>query len=336
MHQDFDDFEIIIVSDASTGKDEKGRSAKKIARICQKEGNRWRKEHGFQNVKINFITHKENRGLIEVRRTLMYESSGFYMTQVDSDDEMAEGALKALFDSSGYDLHTGGSNEGLDIIHGTSTAGVFDEQGNFTPAQLNRYGRIYYGKLEGHDIFRKWIMESKITANTWGKLIKREHWQSAYEKIPYTECNMADDFLLFFFLAQEVKTYLGIEAKVYRYRVSSGMTSTRKIDTLHKWKMICSTASVFSVISTWISENEGVLSEDEVDNIRGRTTFYLGNNLMQMHNTVVPELKDAARKMLCEYWGESFVEKIEQAVLKELAEKEKTVPSANPQDSTVV
>ena len=64
---------------------------------------------------------------------------------------------------------------------------------------------------------------------------------------------------------------------------------------LHKWKMICSAASVFSVISTWIKENP-VLSEEETDRIRYMTRFYLANNI---------------RQLLCDYWGQHFVETIE-------------------------
>jgi hypothetical protein len=30
-----------------------------------------------------------------------------------------------------------------------------------------------------------------------------------------------------------------------------------------------------------------------------------------MKETVVPELQEQARKMLCEYWGEHFVETVE-------------------------
>ncbi|MCR4822340.1 MAG: glycosyltransferase family 2 protein [Treponema sp.] len=307
FRQDFPSFEVVIVSDASQGRDKKGRAAKKIVRLMQKESNAWRKEHKLPLVKLNFIANKENRGLIEVRRTLMYQSKGFYMTQVDSDDEMAEGALSTLYSASGHSEE----NSGLDIIHGTSTAGTFDENGNFTPSEANRYGKILYEKIEGKGILRKWIIDGAFTANTWGKLIKRELWKKAYENIPYTECNMADDFLLFFFIGQYASSYEGIKSKVYLYRDNTGMTSKRTIDSLRKWKMICSTASVFSVISTWISENPGFLKDDELESIRARTRIYLINNIKQMRERVVPELMEAAREMLCDYWGKSFVEKME-------------------------
>lgn len=301
--QDFADFEIVIVSDASCGRDSEGRPAKKIAKLAQKESDLWRKKNALPAVKIRFIEHHENRGLIEVRRTLCYEARGEYITQCDSDDELEAGALTALYEVA--------MQHKVDIVHGTSTAGTFGADGSFTPTRENRYGKISYDQFEGHEVFRQWLLNGAFTANTWGKLIRRELWVRAYENIPYTECNMADDLLVFFFLAQYAQSYLGIENKIYRYRVNTGMSSRRKIDTLHKWKMICSTASVFTVISTWISEHSDVLKADEIESIRRRTSKYLDNNILQLREAVIPELQEKAHAMLCDYWGAGFVEKVE-------------------------
>ena len=312
--QDFSDFEVVVVSDASHGRDEKGRSGKKIVKLAQKECDRLRKEKNLPPVPFRFIEHKENRGLIEVRRTLCYEARGIYMTQLDSDDELAEGALSALYRAATE------NGESFDIVHGTSRAGRFDEEGNFTPSKENRYGTIYYGQITGREIFRHWLLKKEFTANTWGKLIKRQLWQKAYENIPYTECNMADDILLFFFLAQYAESYKGIHDNVYRYRMNSGMSSGRRIDSLNKWKMICTTASVFTVLSQWAEQkcepdNSSPalppLLPDEIYAVRQMTSFYLCNNIKQLREAVLPELQADARAMLCEYWGQSFVEKME-------------------------
>ena len=74
--------------------------------------------------------------------------------------------------------------------------------------------------------------------------------------------------------------------------------------------MVCSTSSVFTIISQWIESHK--IEDDEVEKIRAMTRYYLANNLKQMKETVIPELQAEARAMLCEYWGESFVEKAEQ------------------------
>lgn len=302
--QEFPTFEILIVSDASQGRDSQGRSAKKIVRAMEKESRLLRKAMGQPAVDLRFIEHSENRGLVEARRTSVYEAKGKYILQCDSDDQLAPGALSALWSA-------GGTQPFYDIIHGSSTAGTFDSLNNFTPSKQNRYNAIHLGKLEGRSIFESWLLGREISSNTWGKLIKREVFLEAFDSIPYTECNMAEDFLLFFFISQNAKTYIGIENQCYRYQDNTGMTSTRKIDNLQKWKMVCSAASVFTIISQWLQENPGRLTPAEVESIKGRTVFYLKNNLKQMKETVISDLLPQARQLLCDYWGQNFVEKIE-------------------------
>lgn len=326
--QDTDDFEVVIVNDASNGKDDQGHKAKKIVAMAQKEAVKKRMLAGQKAVAVKYVEHSENRGLVEARRTLLYESRGRYITMLDSDDVMEEGALRAFIENL----------PGHDIVHGTSTAGTFDSDGNFTPAKENRYGAIHYGPLQGRDIFHTWLVKEEFTANTWGKLIKRELFEKAYENIPYTECNLGEDLLLFFFISRYAKSYIGIKDKVVKYRINSGMTSKRQITSLKQWKMIGSTSSVFNILSTWIKEAAGAESQaqsqspetqsaeapqseapllpEEIDYIRKLTVYYLENNIHQLREAVVPELQEQAHKMLCEYWGESFVNRVEEALQK--------------------
>ena len=98
--QDFDNFEIVVASDASRGKDARGRNAKKIVKAVQKECDKARKSQGRPRVAFKFVEHSENRGLIEVRRSLCHEASGLYITQLDSDDELEAGALRALWSAA--------------------------------------------------------------------------------------------------------------------------------------------------------------------------------------------------------------------------------------------
>lgn len=310
--QNFDSFEILVVSDASVGRDEKNKSAKKIVKQAQKDCKLYRKKTGLTPIKIHFFEHCENRGLIEARRTLVYEAHGIYITQLDSDDELADDALKSLFEASQYDIQN--EHSGLDIIHGTSISGSFNTDGIFVSSKENRYGKIVYEKITGRDIFHRWLIGQELTSNTWGKLIKKEIFLQSYDSIPYTQCNMAEDVLLFFFISQYAKSYVGIKNEVYHYRINIGMTSTRKIGTLQKWKMICSTASVFTIISEWIKENENALLPEEIDKLRFMARSYLANNLKQMHEVVIPELQPAARELLCDYWGSDFVETMENAL----------------------
>ena len=313
--QAFDSFEVVVVSDASDGRDERGRDAKKIVNVTQKECNRLRKKHGLGKVEVRFVQNRENRGLVEVRRNAVYVARGFYITQVDSDDMLEPGALEAMYKASQTlpEERIGAYGPGYDIVHGTSTAGTFGQDGSFTPSEYNRYGMIFYGSIFGHDIFTKFLEGKTFTSNTWGKLIKRQIYMDAYENIPYTQCNLGEDFLHFFFIGLYAQSYVGIKDKVYRYRVDSGMSNQQKITTLEKWQMICSTASIFSVLSQTLPQ-QPLLSEDEVALVRQFAIRYLGNNILTLRNTVVPELQPQARALLCEYWGQDFVEQVENMV----------------------
>lgn len=306
--QDFDSFEIVVVSDASDGKDKNGRSAKKIVHELEKEGNKNRKAQGLSAVKVIFEEHHENRGVLEVRRTMAYEASGEYIFSLDSDDELVPETLSLLWKNV-----KAADGAERDIVHGTFVSGWYDTEGKFNPLEHSKCGAIFYGEVLGHEVFSKWI-EGKISGNVCGKLIRRELFIQAFENIPYTECNMADDYLIFFFIAQLAKSYIGLPEKIYRYRITSGMSSARKIDTLRKWQLVCSASSVFAVISTWIDEKKQTgdlqISEEEILKIREMAGHYLLNNLVQMKETVIPELKDEAYKMLCEYWGKDAVERI--------------------------
>ena len=306
--QDFDDFEVIVVSDASKGKDSKGRGAKKIVNAAQKEYNRRRKAQGLRKVNVHFIEHRENRGLVEVRRTLAYASKGLYITQVDSDDLLEKGALAVMYAAT---RSSDGVENFYDIVHGTSVAGTFADDGSFVPAQENRYGKIFYGTLSGHQIFNSHFIGKAFSSNTWGKLIKRELYLQAYDNITYTRCNLGEDLLLIFFISLFAKSYIGIKDKVYLYRINTGMTGRTAIDSLDRWEMMCSVSSVFTVISQWLQENKTAITPEETQELRNLTIRYLGNNIMSLRNAVVPELKPQAYQLLCDYWGQDFVESTE-------------------------
>lgn len=301
--QDFDSFEIVIVSDASPGRDSKGWKAKKIIRHAQKEGNVWRRKQGLSAIKVNYSEHSENRGILEVRRTLTYEAKGRYCLHLDSDDQLIPDALSLLWKAN--------TEAGpFDIIHGSFNSGSYDKDGTFLSTDETKCGAITYGKVENHEIFHKWLFH-EISGNVCAKLIHRELFIRAYENIPYCECNLADDFLIFFFVSLFAKSYIGLENKIYLYRIDSGMTSNCKIDSLNRWKLVSSASGVFTVISEWIkdkpSDCQSIISE-EMSKLREQGRHYLLSSLIQLKDLVIPELQGQAYEMLCDYWGKELVE----------------------------
>lgn len=305
--QNFDSFEVIVLSDASRGKDEKGRNGKKITKSVYKECRKIRKERKLPDVSIRFIEHRENMGLVEVRRSLLYYAQGKYISYIDSDDLLEPGALKSLFDAA--------EKFDADIVQGRSTAGVFRSDGLFIPAKKNLYANITIGTISGYDIIKTFLNAGELSGVLWAKLFQKSLLEKAFEQIPHIECNMTEDFLLFFFISYYAKKYAGIDSPVYRYRVLSGMSSSRKIDSIKKIRMVCSTASVFAVI--FESNELKALEENEINCVRRFSSFYLSDNIRQLRETVIPELRQEARAMLCEYWGSGFVEKVEKVLLAE-------------------
>lgn len=302
--QDFESFEVVIVSDASRGKDGAGRNCKKIVHAAQKECKKLRRQNKLTPVDFTFIENRENRGIIEVRRTLVTASRGHYIAMLDSDDEFVSGALSAMYSAS--------CNGKTDIVQGSSVAGVFDESGKLFVSEHNKYGNTLCGTLKGHEIFHRWVTEDGVTGILWAKLIKRSVFIHAFEHIHYTECNLAEDYMIFFFVSLLTDSYTGIKNHVYNYRLESGVSSGKAITSLEKWKKICSTASVFTVISLYLEENseKNVITKEENLAIRRRAMFYLMNNIQQMKHSVSSELQAEAQEMLCEYWGKDFVEKM--------------------------
>lgn len=305
--QTFDSFEIVIVSDASNGRDEKGLSAKKIVKRAVKQGNEWRKKNKLSAVAVNYSEHSENRGILEVRRTLTYEARGEYCFHLDSDDELTPDALSLLWQANEQQYP-------FDIVHGSFVSGWYNENGEFITTEKTKCGAIYLGRAEGHEVFHKWL-NHEISGNVCGKLIRRELFIKAYENIPYSKCNMADDFLIFFFISLFAKSYIGLENKIYRYRINSGMSSQRKIDSLEKWELICSASSVFTVIWQWILDFEEkssskILSDEEMSLLREQGRNYLIMSIHQLKERVIPSIQDSVYSMLCDYWGRNLVQKI--------------------------
>lgn len=299
--QDFDSFEIVILSDASRGRDEKGRKCRKIIKSVQNHCKKIRKEKGLAPVPFVFYEHRENRGLVEARRSLVNAAQGNYIFMLDSDDQLLTGALSLMYAAS--------DGEKYDIVQGGFSAGIFDEKGNFRVSEKRFQTAFFQGPLYGYDIFHKWLVELMVPGFVWGKLIKRSVFEAALENIPYTECTMAEDFLIFFFLSLTAESYFCIEYKAYRYRLLSGITSSKKIDSLKDWKKICSTASVFTIIALWMDQHkkEVPVTAEDMMVLKKRSPVYLLNNIKVLKEIVVPELKEQAEKMLCEYWGEDFV-----------------------------
>ena len=146
------------------------------------------------------------------------------------------------------------------------------------------------------------LIKHRYSDFLWGKLFKANLVQKAYAAIPFTYCTMAEDVLTFFFIALHAGKYLGIPDTVYNYRINTGVTSRKEITGLAEWEKVCSTASVFTIILSYLDEHPSIGSEI-CEAVKALGRAYHTDNLKQLEACVVPALQEEARAMLDEWWG---------------------------------
>ena len=276
--------ETIVVNDGSPG-------TKELRGIVKTYTKRF-KERGLPFV---FLEHSKNLGTLEARRTATNSASGEYLAFADPDDELPSAALRILYDAA--------STSGADIVHGkAAVCGMEGEPDARVAAFAQRAQNVYNGVLTGDEILRKFIVEHSYSSFVWGKLFKTDLVQKAYDKIPFTYCTMAEDMLLYFFIALYADKYLGIPDTVYKYRINTGLTSRRRITGLIEWQKVCSASSVFTIIFSYLDEHPDLGSEirEAVQDL-GRAHY--ADNLKQLEICVVPSFQEEARAMLDEWWG---------------------------------
>ena len=276
-------FETIVVNDGSPGTKELRHIIKTYAKEFQKRG-----------LPLLFLEHGKNLGLVEVRRTATNAASGDYIAFADSDDELSPASLRILYDAA--------CASGADIVHGK--AAVFGTEGEpdaRVAVFAKKAAHVYTGTLTGDAIMRGFLIEQRYSGFLWGKLFKTDIIRKAYSEIPFTYCTMAEDVLTYFFIALHADTYFGIGDTVYNYRINSGLTSRKEITSLAEWQKVCSTASVFTIILSYLDEH---LAESGIrEAVRELGRAYRADNLKQLEASVVPELQTEAKAMLDEWWG---------------------------------
>lgn len=305
--QSFTEWEIIVVNDGSSGTDETGRDCYKIVK-------QFRKNHKIPRARIIYREHKTNIGLLEARRTAIEAAVSPYIIILDSDDELLPDSLKVLYETA--------ISTGADIVHGgaevVATENSSDAIIKKRVSQMQKNANtIYEGVLTEQAVFDGFLVQKNHTGFLWAKLIRRETYLEALSHIPFTNCVFAEDFLQYFFISYEAKKYAGIKKTVYRYYVDVGISSFQKISNLDRWRKICSTANVFTILFQAVKELPlERYSQIQKEALQLQSCSYLANNIKQLKESVIPELQPQAREILCEYWGESFVNRIEEALQK--------------------
>jgi len=277
-------FETILVNDGSPG-------TKELRSIVKTYTKRF-KERGLPLV---FLEHSKNLGTLEARRTAVNAASGEYLAFADPDDELPSAALRILYDAA--------ATSGADIVHGkAAVCGMEGEPDARVAAFAQRTQNVHESVLTGDETLRKCIVEHAYNSFVWGKLFKTALVQKAYSEIPFTYCTMAEDMLLYFFIALYAGKYLGIPDTVYNYRINTGLTSRRQITDLAAWQKVCSASSVFTILFSYLDDHPAIGS-DIREAVRDLGRAHYADNLKQLEVCVVPALQEEAKAMLDEWWG---------------------------------
>lgn len=296
--------EILVLSDASCGRDENGRSAKKIV----KEFSKTIKKRGLSdNISVRYLENQRNQALVEVRRTLVEEAAGDYIFMLDSDDFLPPNALSSLYSEA--------IKHNADVVQGDCV--TLDSEGKNHVESQNEV-HPYEGILEGKSVFSGCFIEGKYRPVIATKLIRKEIYLKAFSQIPFIKAHMAEEVLQYFFIARFSKLYVGIKTPVYFYRQGVGITS-KKITEISEWQKVCSAASIITALYDWAENEEkngNPPSQEEMKSLQRLAKFYCINNVRQLNEKVVPELHEKAREMLCDYWGEDAIKRTEEFIAK--------------------
>ena len=302
--------ELIIINDGSPT----GASLPEIVKL-------YKKSFKKIGVSVVLLEHRKNRGIFEARRTCVMTSSAPFMLFADPDDTLPSDALQRLY--AGALASGGGSlSSAADIIHGKmalymprlNSIGIEGEKAKACHVYdrlLEAVQAVHPGRLSGTEVLENFLVAKEHSGFLCAKLFRTELLRRTYEKMPHTFCIMAEDLLLYFFVLQQQPSYYGIGDIVYNYNNDTGITGDVQITGLERWEKICSTASVFALIFSYIQENP--IDECCTDSLRRICNTYLAGQLRQLNACVVPQLQGKAYDMLCDYWGEDYVKRVEAA-----------------------
>lgn len=303
-NQDFPGTEIILVNDCSNGTDENENDffqiVKKFRKSCK--------------IPVKIVTHTQNKGLLEARRSAVYEASSKYITFLDSDDFFPKDALKNLFDAA--------EESGADIVQGRVeiiSENVFGEEERKRLQKIDTIrNKICFSPLKDEEIIFSFMNIKKDgienhSGFVTGKLFTREICVKAFFYLPVVFCTLGEDFVLYTMFTYFAKKYKGISCSVYNYSCDTGVTSKKIIDTLEKWEKVCSASSAFTSLFDLIkNEPEINMPSECVEAIKFQCRRILQNSISQMHTSVPESLIPEARNMLCDYWGSDFVSEMEE------------------------
>lgn len=198
LHQDYTDFELIIVDDGSTDGS---------AQICD--------EIAKTDVRL-IVLHQDNSGVNTARLNGVKMAKGGYIMFVDADDMLPDHAITLLMKEAA---------EGYDIIKGGHACYQQVEDLSY---EKNKYSKdnLYLNALS----YALALIEAEAMPFLWGGIYKRclleEHY---FNLLSDNKITIGEDFVFNLLVSRDIKKVKTIPDIVYNYFINSSSVMNTKV-----------------------------------------------------------------------------------------------------------
>ena len=240
VKQSFDNYEIVVVDDAST------------------DGSYEYLKDSYKNIKV--IRNSENHGLGYTRNVLIHNAKGKYLIFVDPDDYIEIDLLSEI-DKEIEDVDI---LRFQNVIEAMTPNRIEQEMGK----DKYRYGCNPVDNITGEEALLKWCLgERNINTFPWTYVIKKELYNGVY----YPELNNLEDFAITPYLIAKAKkikaiTFVGYHYLLYDNSLSSNdnnlSSKVKKLQTLYDVVQL----AIINISSTNISNESKKIYIDDVIN----------------------------------------------------------------------
>jgi glycosyltransferase involved in cell wall biosynthesis len=244
-----------------------GQTLKDIEVICVDDGSTdgslaILKSYAAKDPRLHVLENGHNRGLHYTRVRSILASSGDYVMCLDSDDE--------LFPSIAETCYKEAESSGADIV--AFQAKVEGGGENSLQNWLNSAENSF--SLTKADSLVKLYASGRIRHTIWNKLYRGNKLRrAALELLPFAESHhiiRAEDVLLSWFTAKEMKSFIAIPTVGYRYFIYRGMDRSRANSIPYLRRAIADMCAVMEkILSDCASQDELRLAMAMVRRLRG-------------------------------------------------------------------
>lgn len=213
LNQTLRDIEVIVVDDASTDE------SMKIAEC-----------YASKDARIQLLQNESNCGIMWTRYKGYEAATGAYICFCDSDDFLPTDALDTLFNEA--------VRTKADVVVGRDTV-------------CNLLGKAVYSNWFRTDVSKSFLdvlMNHDIQYSLWGKLFKKELLQDYPYKV-YKDLSLAEDMLLLFQMAPNIRKWAVVDKAVYYYVLRPTSAIHQPLSIERAEHMICASKSILDCYS---------------------------------------------------------------------------------------